>query len=196
MAQAKRGARTREDIVGAATRLFALHGYFNTSLNDILEAASISKGAFYHHFHRKKELALAALQRLQADYEQELFEPVRVEAEPDQRWRLMLKKIVALNQSGQWDHCLMLARLAQETARQEGLFPEQVAQALNRLIDFWRELIVDAQTAGAVRDDLDAPILAELIVTTLLGAVGCREINDRPVQLDKITEHLTLLISR
>ena len=196
MAQAKKGARTREDIVEAAARLFAMHGYFNTSLNDILEAASISKGAFYHHFHSKEELALAALQRLQADYEQELFEPVRTGGEPDQRWRLMLKKIVALNLSGQWDHCLMLARLAQETARQEGPFPEQVAQAINRLIDFWRELIIDAQTAGAVRDDLDAPILAELIVTTLLGAVGCREINDRPVQLDKITEHLTLLISR
>jgi AcrR family transcriptional regulator len=52
----------RSEIVDAARRLFAEHGYDATSVNHIIAAVGISKGAFYHHFAAKEDLleALAA----------------------------------------------------------------------------------------------------------------------------------------
>ncbi len=43
-------------IVQTALRLFAKDGYENTTVNNIIEEADISKGGLYHHFKSKEEL--------------------------------------------------------------------------------------------------------------------------------------------
>jgi AcrR family transcriptional regulator len=50
----------RSEILDQAFALFLARGYDNTSLNDIIAEAGISKGAFYHYF-PSKEALLAAL---------------------------------------------------------------------------------------------------------------------------------------
>lgn len=52
----------RSEILERATELFIQRGYDNTSINEIIARAGISKGAFYHHFQSKEDLieALAA----------------------------------------------------------------------------------------------------------------------------------------
>lgn len=47
---------TRERIVAAAAELFLQHGFDGTGVNQILEKANLSKGAFYHHFKSKNEI--------------------------------------------------------------------------------------------------------------------------------------------
>ena len=194
MAQAARGVKTREEMIRAAIRLFALHGYHTTSMNDILEAVSLSKGAFYHHFSSKEALGRDVLIQVQNDYEQQAFGPVRAGGKPETRWRNMLAKMVELNESGQWENCLLLARLVQEAHQQESELFEQVNEAVNQLIGFWRELIEDAQSAQTMRGDLDARVLAELIVATFLGAIGGGELNGEALQLRHIADQLERLI--
>jgi AcrR family transcriptional regulator len=46
-------------FIETAMKLFAEKGYHSTSIQDIVEAWGISKGAFYHHFSSKEELMLA-----------------------------------------------------------------------------------------------------------------------------------------
>jgi AcrR family transcriptional regulator len=51
-------AETQDEILLVALRLFATKGYFNTSLIDIAEAASIKNtSAIYHHFKNKQMIA-------------------------------------------------------------------------------------------------------------------------------------------
>ena len=45
-------------LIAAAYRLFAVHGYEKTTVDEILKESGISKGLFYHHFANKKELFL------------------------------------------------------------------------------------------------------------------------------------------
>jgi AcrR family transcriptional regulator len=52
----ERGLKTRDQIVGTAKRLFAKHGYSGVSIEDVLAACSISRGALYHHFPSKEAL--------------------------------------------------------------------------------------------------------------------------------------------
>src|SRR5271165_3505910 len=52
---------TRDKVVGEAGRLFALKGYHDTKLEEILRAAGVTVGAFFHHFASKEELAFAVI---------------------------------------------------------------------------------------------------------------------------------------
>jgi TetR/AcrR family transcriptional repressor of nem operon len=54
---------TREKVVGEAGRLFALKGYHDTKLEEVLHGAGVTTGAFFHHFKGKEDLAFAVIDR-------------------------------------------------------------------------------------------------------------------------------------
>jgi TetR/AcrR family transcriptional repressor of nem operon len=58
-----RAVETREKILAEASRLFALKGYHDTKLEEILHAAGVTTGAFFHHFGSKEELGFAVVDR-------------------------------------------------------------------------------------------------------------------------------------
>jgi AcrR family transcriptional regulator len=55
-------AATRERLLGEAQRLFRERGYAATSLEQIAEAADVTKGAIYGHFASKEDLLINALE--------------------------------------------------------------------------------------------------------------------------------------
>ncbi len=59
----KKGDERREAILDAAERLFYDKGYENTSVQDVLDKLSLSKGGFYHHFESKLKLLEAICAR-------------------------------------------------------------------------------------------------------------------------------------
>ena len=189
------GGQTQSEIVEAGARQFSLHGFFATGLQDILEDASISKGAFYHHFKSKEDLAVAVVAKLQTDYEQQLLEPVRQITDPAQRLGFMLSRLVELNETGRWKHCLLLARLSLETAQGVGELPERIAEVVELLTRFWEERIREAQNTGSVRDDLEPASLAALIHSAWLGAVTCRELETPDFHLENIADTIRSLIA-
>ena len=80
--RAKRGS-SREDIAAAAIELFVERGVAATRVEDILAAAGVSVGSFYHHFRDKLNLAatvyLEHLERFQRDLLVELDRHARTE---------------------------------------------------------------------------------------------------------------------
>ncbi len=61
----ERGETTRRLLVATATRLFAERGYDATSIEAVLEAAGVSRGALYHHFTGKDALFLACFEAME-----------------------------------------------------------------------------------------------------------------------------------
>ncbi len=59
----QKGTATRERLVAAAEALFGEHGYDGTSIEAILDAAGVKRGALYHHFDSKKALFDAVVDR-------------------------------------------------------------------------------------------------------------------------------------
>lgn len=60
---ARDGSATREKILNAGQRLLLEHGYGGMSVDQVIGGAGITKGAFFHHFKSKNELAQALLDR-------------------------------------------------------------------------------------------------------------------------------------
>jgi AcrR family transcriptional regulator len=58
LTQAEAKERTRQQLVAAAARVFALKGFAGASLEEIAEAAGYSTGAVYYNFAGKEELFL------------------------------------------------------------------------------------------------------------------------------------------
>lgn len=56
--------KTRSKILEVAASNFHQKGFQGTSLSDILQQASISKGALYHHFTNKQELLYAVFDEI------------------------------------------------------------------------------------------------------------------------------------
>ena len=54
---------TREHLIDVGVGLMHQNGYNATGLTDILKAAGVPKGSFYHHFGSKEDFAAAALER-------------------------------------------------------------------------------------------------------------------------------------
>lgn len=57
------GRDTRERLMDAAEERFLVHGYGGTSVDAILEGTGLTKGAFFHHFGSKHDLALSLIER-------------------------------------------------------------------------------------------------------------------------------------
>jgi TetR/AcrR family transcriptional repressor of nem operon len=59
-AEARHESKIR--ILNAALKVFREKGYSATRVEDVCEAAGLTKGSFFHHFSTKEELAIAAAQ--------------------------------------------------------------------------------------------------------------------------------------
>ena len=62
MTRAESKERTRQRLLAEAQRLFRERGYAATSLEQIAEAAEVTKGAIYGHFASKEDLLLSAIE--------------------------------------------------------------------------------------------------------------------------------------
>jgi len=67
VSQAERRAGTVRGIEDAARKLFAVHGFTETTIDDIAARAGVAKGAVYHHFSSKEEIFTRVLESIQAE---------------------------------------------------------------------------------------------------------------------------------
>lgn len=65
--QAERTAETREALITAGRVLFAEHGFADVTLETIVRAGGVTRGALYHHFADKTELFAAIYERIDGD---------------------------------------------------------------------------------------------------------------------------------
>jgi AcrR family transcriptional regulator len=70
------GRATRSQLIEVATGLFADHGYEGTSIEAVLAAAGVSRGALYHHFAGKEALFKAVLEAVSDRVTAEVTEAV------------------------------------------------------------------------------------------------------------------------
>jgi len=67
------GEATRRQLVEVATRLFAEQGYEDTSTEQVLREAGVSRGSLYHHFDGKDRLFEAVVEHVEEGVVEQLM---------------------------------------------------------------------------------------------------------------------------
>ena len=179
----KDGAVTRERILRVAERLMIEQGYNATSLDQVIAESSSSKGAFFHHFSSKSELALRLTERYVdvdlAHLAAGLAATAGIEDAPER-----LVAFVRFYEHGadelmsEQSGCLYATVLAEREFTGSDI-NDLVAKATMT----WRAAVVDllrpALAARRPHLDIDADSLADHLYTTFEGAfLLCRTLQD------------------
>lgn len=85
MALQARAEATRRRILDSAIELFDELGYGETGLADVLQRASVSKGAFYYHFDSKEAVAAAIIEQHRKRIDEMLRNELDLSATPLQQ---------------------------------------------------------------------------------------------------------------
>jgi AcrR family transcriptional regulator len=148
----------RQQILNAATRVFARKGYRHASVSDIIETAGIARGTFYLYFQSKEEIFLALIdlwfERLSRRLQESEATPWT--AEEFESWRCR-----DLREWFEFFHAQReLAQLAfREAEAIDPRFETRMKELLRRINEMRAQKIRQLQEAGYWRTDLDVGFL-------------------------------------
>ena len=80
--QAERSARTRSALLESAARGLSRYGYGNLVLEQVAREAGYTRGALYHQFKDKEDLALAVIEWVNENWMREVGGPAKEEPDP------------------------------------------------------------------------------------------------------------------
>jgi TetR/AcrR family transcriptional regulator, transcriptional repressor for nem operon len=180
----KRGQSTRERILEVAHDMVLGQGYAATSLDQILARAGVTKGAFFHHFKSKEELARALLARY-LDTEQQVFEMTlrraeKLVADPLQQVLLTLALLEELFAGlSEPPGCLVAAYLYQN----ELMTPAAITDSRAAFV-IWRRELADKLRAAArlhaPRLEPDFEAIGDMLNTVVEGGMIVSKLFDDP----------------
>ena len=160
--------RTRERLLQAAFREIHRSGFQSASIDAILAAANVTKGALYYHFDSKETLGYAVIEEKIAKLTHDRWlVPMRNEGEPIDILIGVVRRIPARTQDVRAGCPLLL--LAQEMSPLD----EQFRKRLERIFLDWQEgvatLLRKGQSQGTVRRDLKPDEAASFLVAMVEG---------------------------
>lgn len=82
LTQAERSARTRNALLESAARQLSRHGYGNLVLEEVARDAGYTRGALYHQFKGKEDLALAVVKWADETWRHEVGARAEQESDP------------------------------------------------------------------------------------------------------------------
>ncbi|MCZ7648813.1 MAG: TetR/AcrR family transcriptional regulator [Planctomycetota bacterium] len=164
-----KGELTREQILHAAKKLFTQNGYHNTSIYDLFQKAGITKGAFYHHWRTKEDLALTILEEVKQAYMEHIYPVLEQEGRAREKIERTLKTIEELNAKPDWCYCKLLATWSSELSPEEDELGRAIHELRTRWLSFWEHLVHRAQEEGDMRKDIPPQDLSLTVVSAIFG---------------------------
>ena len=149
----------REAILRAAIDVFAARGFFNAQVADVARAAGVAAGTVYLYFRGKDDLLVSIFDRTMREAIDEGRACVAPIADPVARLRAIAR--LHLDRMGRDRN---LAVVFQVELRQSTKFMARFsATALREYLGIIRDVIVEGQSTGVFRRDLNPTLAAKLL---------------------------------
>ena len=176
---------TREHLLDVGVGLMHRNGYNATGLSDILKAADVPKGSFYHHFSSKEDFAAAALAQYVAregEHAASILNDLRVS--PLQRLKRYFTDLTrTYGQAGEIPGCMM-GRFSLEMAVES----PHLRKLLSASFAGWQQKIAavvqEAVERKELPSDTDPAPLAGFLLNSWEGALlrSQAEKSDAPLE--------------
>jgi AcrR family transcriptional regulator len=159
-------ARSAE-LMDAALEVFARNGYRNTRLEQVAEAAGVTKGTIYHYFDTKEALLLSVCRHYQSLAFDRADEVLRDRSRPASgRSRLLVQTLFG---NGTPRGRLLMALLVRGVAHEvPHVHDDWLATGPVRLWTLIAQLVQEGQAAGEFRPDANGDIAARVLVSGLM----------------------------
>lgn len=160
--------RTRERLLQAAFREIYRSGFQSASLDAILDAAGVTKGALYYHFGSKQALGYAVIEEIIApDNRRQWLHPLHSGKDPIAALIGSVRGL-SVRREDVRGGCALL-NLAQEMSPLHGGFRRR----LERVFQAWQQgiayILREGQIHGSVRRDVDPVETAGFLIAMVEG---------------------------
>ncbi len=150
--------QARQTILNAAAQQFKRHGFANTSIAGIMQAAGLGVGTFYNYFSSKEEVLLTLAKNLRARVEKSIAAAKKInQSSPE------LLEVCCVCTSKMIDENRFILPLFL-SASEHSDKPEQIPQSLSPgFRELFEEIILRGQESGEFRSDVPANIISEMV---------------------------------
>nr|WP_210167700.1 TetR/AcrR family transcriptional regulator [Streptomyces sp. SID4946] len=178
-------------MLAAATRLFAEQGYDRTSVQEIVEAAGVTKGALYHYFGSKDDLLHEVYARMLRVQQERLDHFAGMDAPVETRLREAAADVVVSTIENLDDASIFFRSMHQLSPEKH----KQVRAERRRYHERFRALIEEGQKSGV----FSRATPADLVVDYHFGSVHHLSTwyrPDGPLSPQQVADHLADLLLR
>jgi AcrR family transcriptional regulator len=168
LTQAERSAHSRGALLESAARGLSRYGYGNLVLEDVAREAGYTRGALYHQFRDKEDLALAVIGWIGQNWTREVGEPAAREDDPVAEM-LTLAQLHAVFCRRDIARVLMALRL--EFSGRDHPVGREIERIWQGGVKRCARLIIKGRKEGSIPPGPPAPTVARALLGALEGAV-------------------------
>lgn len=175
---------TKRALIEAGTNIIIEYGFNYTGLNEVLAAAGVPKGSFYHYFDSKENFGLEVVN----NFDHNLKASLKYYLE-DSRFgpltrlkRYFQANIDTLVELQCRQGCLV-GNLGQELSDHNEIFRHRVKQIMDEWTSSLAACIREAQQTGELSQQQTAQALAEFCLNSWQGAILSMKITKNPAPL-------------
>ena len=201
MTPAQKRPSARDKILVAALSVIRAKGYAATSVDDLCAASGVTKGAFFHHFKSKDDLAVAAADHWSA-WTGELFAaaPYHAHADPLDRVLGYIDFRKAILTGGVPDFTCLVGTMVQETYDSHPAIRDACARSILGHAEKIEADIAAAMKARGIKGKWTARSLALHTQAVLQGAFILAKATGGPEiaaqSIDHLRRYVEMLFSR
>ena len=168
LTQADRRARSRSALLEAAARGLSRYGYGNLVLEQVAREAGYTRGALYHQFASKEELAVAVVEWVEETWYAEVGRLVEDVADP-------VEALIAVARGHaiycRRDVARVMMTLRVEFSGQDHPVGRAVTGAIERVLDLGTQVISAGRRSGALPPGPPPRMLALAYMSAVEGVV-------------------------
>jgi TetR/AcrR family transcriptional repressor of nem operon len=187
---------TKERLLGAGLSMLLLHGYNDLGIQALLDATSVPKGSFYHHFKDKEDFALQVLDRYMTAVHDGLDACLLDESRPPlERVRCFFEMTEQSYREDGYLGCL-LGGLGQELSGVSEVFRRKIEECLSVIATRIANCFEEARRNDTLLPQFNSRALAELLVNCWEGAALRSRLRKEPSSLKAMLDFYFGSVSR
>jgi AcrR family transcriptional regulator len=190
-----KGVQTRQNIIEASLRLFCVKGYYNTSINDILQATGLTKGGLYGHYASKEDIWYAAYDQAMTIWKAAVFQGIESGSNPLERIKTFIENDIRnklgnnVFEGGCFFHSMLV-----ELSGQSDAMSGRLLQGFNQLAGLLCAWLEQADQQEMLKANLNFKEIANYIIISLNGAAALYASSRDPAILDQTVNQLRFYI--
>jgi TetR/AcrR family transcriptional repressor of nem operon len=163
---------SKAKLVSVTIDLMGSKGFESTSVQDILDAAQVTKSNFYYHFKSKEDLCLTALEMMENYFFTYMLEPTLLNEElsPKERFRAFFNVQLSKMETSSCKKGCPFSNLASETSDFHPEFQQRLAQFYQRQVRLIEKCFEEGVEKGEFRSNIAPSKVASMLLSTMMGA--------------------------